>query len=253
MGGKACRPRPACYVHGPVSTYLKVRNVIKRAVGSFSRYQDLDTLYDPAGATALDFGWAGDGIRARELVERGATRVVGFDLWWKQEDIARVTALAQEAGVADRVEFCLADPYVTGFEDNSFDLIVGHYILSHLELERVLEEIRRLLKPGGRAVFAETLAGNPFLRLGRQLTRRVESEPGRPLTEADWALCARYFPGFEHLERELTTIPLMPLNLFLPAGAQRRIAGFAWNLDERLMKRFPRLRRYARLTFLILK
>lgn len=236
-----------------MSAYKQVRNLIGRAVGSFSRYGDLDTLYDPSGATALDFGWAGDGIRARQLVERGATKVVGFDLWWKEDDIERVTELARQAGVADRVEFCLADPYATGFADHSFDLIVGHYILSHLELERALPEIRRILKPGGRAVFAETLAGNPFLRLGRALTHKLEAEPGRPLTEEDWATCARYFTGFEHEERELTTIPLMPLNLLLPVGAQRRLARFAWGLDERLMKRFPRLRRYARLTFLILK
>jgi SAM-dependent methyltransferase len=212
-----------------LSTYKKVRNVIGRAVGSFSRYGDLDTLYDPAAAVALDFGWAGDGIRASQLVKRGATKVVGFDLWWKESDVERVTELARLAGIADQTEFCLADPYATGFADDSFDLIVGHYILSHLDLERALAEIRRILKPGGRAVFAETLS------------------------EKDWATCARYFSGFEHEERELTTIPLMPLNLFLPAGAQERLARFAWGLDERLMKRFPRLRRYTRLTFLILQ
>jgi SAM-dependent methyltransferase len=236
-----------------LSTYKKVRNLIGRMVGSFSRYGDLDTLYDPAGAVTLDFGWAGDGIRASQLVKRGATKVVGFDLWWKEPDVERVTELARLAGIADQTEFCLADPYATGFADDSFDLIVGHHILSHLDLERALTEIRRILKPGGRAVFAETLAGNPFLRLGRALTRKVEAEPGTPLSEKDWATCARHFSGFEHEERELTTIPLMPLNLFLPAGAQQRLARFAWGLDERLMKRFPRLCRYARLTFLILK
>jgi SAM-dependent methyltransferase len=236
-----------------LNAYQRVRNLISRAVGSFSRYGDLDTLYDPAGAVALDFGWAGDGIRAAQMVERGATKVVGFDLWWTESDVERVTQLARQAGHADKVEFCLADPYATGFDDDSFDVIVGHYILSHLDLERALPEIRRILKPGGRAVFAETLAGNPFLRIGRALTSRVEDEPGRPLTEEDWATCARYFSGFEHEERELTTIPLMPLNLLLPAGAQRRLARFAWSLDERLMKRFPGLRKYARLSFLILK
>jgi SAM-dependent methyltransferase len=236
-----------------VSTYLRVRNLIKRAIGSFSRQDDLDTLYEPAGCTILDFGWAGDGIRARGLVARGAQKVVGFDLWWDESDIGRVTELARQEGIEDRVEFCLADPYATGFADDSFDIVIGHHILTHLDLDRVLPEIRRVLRPGGRAVFVEALAHNPFLRLGRKLTRRVESEPGQALTEADWATCARHFPDFEHVERELSTIPLMPLNLFLPAGAQQRLARFAWSVDDRLMKRFPRLRKYARLTFLILK
>ena len=236
-----------------MSSYLRVRNLIKRAIGSFSRHQDLDTFYNPAGATVLDFGWAGDGIRARELVERGATKVVGFDLWWNESDIGRVTELARQAGIEERVEFCLADPYATGFADDSFDIVVGHNILSHLELERALKEIQRILRPGGRAVFVEVLAANPFLRLGRRLTQRVESEPGTPITAADWELCKRYFPGFEHEERELTTIPLMPLNLLLPAGAQKRVARMAWSLDEKLMRWFPGVRKYARLTFLVLK
>jgi SAM-dependent methyltransferase len=236
-----------------VSTYLRVRNLIKRAIGSFSREGDLDTLYDPSGRTILDFGWAGDGIRARALVARGAEKVVGFDLWWDESDIGRVTELARQEGVEERVEFCLADPYATGFADDSFDIVIGHHILTHLDLERVLPEIRRVLRAGGRAVFVEALAHNPVLRLGRTLTRKVESEPGQPLTDADWATCRRYFPEFEHVERELTTIPLMPLNLLLPTGAQQRLARFAWGLDERLMRRFPGLRKYARSTFLILK
>jgi SAM-dependent methyltransferase len=236
-----------------MTLYVRVRNLIRRAIGSFSRFDDLHTLYDPSGKDILDFGWAGDGDRARDLVRRGARRVVGFDLWWDEADVERVTRLARAAGVADRVEFGLADPYSTPYADHSFDVVVGHNIITHLDLERALPELRRLLRPGGRAVFVEPLAHNPVLRAGRALTRRVESEPGHPLTESDWELCAREFPGFQHTERELSTIPLMPLNLLLPAGAQRALARVAWRLDDRLMARFPRLRKHARLTFLVLE
>lgn len=45
----------------------------------------------------------------------------------------------------------------------------------------------------------------------------------------------------------------MPLNLILPVAAQERLARGAWSADERLMARFPGLRKYARITFLVLK
>jgi SAM-dependent methyltransferase len=233
--------------------YARVRGLIARAIGSFSRYGDLDTLYDPRGGDVLDYGWAGDGDRAVALIGRGARRVAGFDLWWTQDDLERVGELMRRAGVREQTDFRLADPYATPFPDDSFDIVMGGSILLHLELDRALSEIRRVLRPGGRGVFVEPLAGNPLLRLGRMLTRSTETEVGHKFTEAEWALCARHFPEFEHVERELCTIPLMPLNLLLPVGAQERLARHVWALDERLMARFPGLRKYARITFLILK
>jgi hypothetical protein len=61
-----------------------------------------------------------------------------------------------------------------------------------------------------------------------------------------------FFPGFRHFERELITVPLMPLNLVLPARARAGLATRVKGWDEHAAAR-PRLRRYARLTFLILQ
>jgi ubiquinone/menaquinone biosynthesis C-methylase UbiE len=253
-GEERRRTLAAANLTSPMSTYVRVRNLIKRALGSFSRFDDLHSFYEPKDRVILDYGWAGDGDRARWLIERGATKVYGFDRWWKDEaDVERVREIMRQAGVADRVEFTRADPYALSYADDSFDVVVGQAILTHLDLDRALPEIRRVLKPGGRGVFVETLGHNPILRAGRIVTKRVDVDPAEPFTESDWEKCAQYFPVFEHTERELTSIPLMPLNLLLPARAQGKLARFAWWLDEKLMKRFPGLRKYARLTFLILK
>jgi SAM-dependent methyltransferase len=233
--------------------YVRVRSLIRRAIGSFSRLGDLDTLYEPQGREILDYGWAGDGDLAVALLGRGARSVSGFDLWWKDEDLDRVRDRMRGLGFDGRTDFRIADPYATPFGDDSFDIVIGHMILLHLDLERALEEIRRVLRPGGRGVFVEPLAHNPLLRAGRMLTRSTRADSGQPFTESDWAVCARHFPGFEHFERELSTIPLMPLNLLLPAGAQEGLARRAWATDESLMSRFPGLRKHARITFLILK
>jgi ubiquinone/menaquinone biosynthesis C-methylase UbiE len=77
-----------------------------------------------------------------------------------------VTALgfnAQRLGL--EVKTARADAESLPFADESFDLVLGHAVLHHLpELRRAFSEFRRVLRPGGRIVFA----GEPS-RLGDAL------------------------------------------------------------------------------------
>ena len=85
------------------------------------------------------------------------------------------------------------------------------------------------------------------------MTPSARTPDEHPLTVADWELCAEIFPEFEHEERELFTIPLMPLNLVLPRRAQKWLARRVWALDDYVLTRFAWTRKHARSTFLILK
>ena len=231
-------------------SYDRVRGLISRAIGAFSTYGELESVYDPRGLEVLDYG-CGRGEQAVALLERGARHVTGFDLSEAEVEAARVRAEAR--GFGSHATFLVADAHRTGFPDASFDLVVGRSILHHLDVDAALAEIRRILRPDGTAVFVEPLAHNPLLRLGRHLTPTARTVDEHPLTEEDWARCAAAFPGFWHFERELVTIPLMPLNLALPAPAQERLATWSHRMDRRLMRRFPSLRKHARLTFLVLQ
>jgi SAM-dependent methyltransferase len=230
--------------------YERVRNLIGRSIGSFSSYGELDALADPAGLVVLDYG-CGRGADAIALVRRGAAHVTGFDV--SESEVEHARAAAHAAGVADRTTFLVADAHATGFPDGAFDLVRGNSVLHHLDLVAALRELRRILRPGGRAVFAEPLAHNPLLRLGRRLTPMARTDDEHPFTAADWETCAAMFPGFRHFERELLTVPLMPLNLVLPARGRAALAHRVRAADVRAIERMPRLRRYARLTFLILE
>jgi hypothetical protein len=102
-------------------------------------------------------------------------------------------------------------------------------------------------------VFLEPLAHNPLLRLGSRFTPSARTPDEHPFTVEDWRLCAEVFPHFWHREVELTSIPLMPLNLVLPRSWQRALARRIRELDDRLLGRYPQLGRFARSTFLVLE
>lgn len=232
------------------TSYHTLRMWIWRALGEFKRNEDQADFYDPAGKIVLDYG-CGPGYLTNELLDRGAVHVTGIDISEGEIEEAHRRAVAD--GVADRASHLVADAHAMPFEDDAFDLIVGDSILHHLELEQALREIRRVLRPGGRAVFMEPLWHSPILRLGRALTPAARTPDEHPLTVADWELCERIFPDFEHHEREFLTIPLMPLNLVLPQQAQKRLARRVHRIDDRVLARYPRTRKYARITFLVLK
>jgi ubiquinone/menaquinone biosynthesis C-methylase UbiE len=238
------------YDEKAATSYHTVRRWIWRTLGEFRRNEDITDFYDPAGKIVLDYG-CGPGYLTKYLFDHGALQVTGIDV--SEGEIEQARESVDSEGFADRSRFLVADAHATGFPDDSFDLIVGSSILHHLDLRIALEELRRILRPGGRAVFLEPLWHNPLLRLGRALTPTARTPDEHPLTASDWKLCASIFDNFQHHEREFLTIPLMPLNLVLPVPAQRRLARRLDALDDRVRERYPATRKYSRITFLVLE
>lgn len=227
-----------------------VRTVIQRSIGEFNSFQQLFDQFDARDKVALDYG-CGRGYITVRLAQMGATSVTGIDLSSAEVDDARRRAI--DNGVSDRITLLVGDAHHTPFPDQSFDLIVGAAILHHLDLEQALREVKRLLRPGGEAVFIEPMWHNPLLRLGRKLSPSARTDDEHPLTTDDWKLCASMFPHFSHMESELLTTPLMPLNVVLPQRGQALLARGVRNADRRLIARFPSWSKYARVTFLHLR
>jgi SAM-dependent methyltransferase len=79
--------------------------------------------------------------------------------------VATLTANARRLGL--EVRAARADAESLPFADASFDLVFGHAVLHHLpDLERAFAELHRVLRPGGRLLFA----GEPS-RVGDRLAR----------------------------------------------------------------------------------
>ncbi|MGH2925096.1 MAG: class I SAM-dependent methyltransferase, partial [Solirubrobacterales bacterium] len=104
---------------------------------------------EPLG-DALEIG-SGTGYFSLNLMQLGLfERLVATDIspGMRTEVRSRAAKLGLEVGTE------VADAERLPFEDRSFDLALGHAVLHHLpDLRRGLEELRRVLRPGGTIMF----------------------------------------------------------------------------------------------------
>lgn len=136
------------------------------------------------GKRVLDLG-CGRGERSVDLLGRGAS-VDGIDI--SPVYVAQAETAAQEAGYdARQFTFVPGDAHHLPYDNATFDLVVGDGILHHLDLDRALAEVHRVLKPGGRALFREPLLDNPLLKAFRALTPKARTEDELPLSGRDLA------------------------------------------------------------------
>jgi SAM-dependent methyltransferase len=123
----------------------------------------LNELGNLSNARVLEIG-AGTAWDSVILARRGA-HVVETDISPVGVEIAR--RRFEDNGVGDRAEAdVMAAEHIT-FPSGSFDLVFGRAVLHHIDAQRAPEEIVRVLKVGGRAVFMEPLSENPVLDFAR--------------------------------------------------------------------------------------
>jgi len=136
----------------------QVLGKLRKVLGS-----ELDRGYD----RSLEIG-AGTGYFSLNLLQAGVvTEATCTDI--SPGMVATLASNAQRLGL--QVKTARADAESLPFSDESFDLVLGHAVLHHLpNLRRAFAEFHRVLRPGGRIVFA----GEPS-RLGD----RIASVPKR--------------------------------------------------------------------------
>ena len=101
------------------------------------------------GAKVLELG-CGLGNLSVDIALAGANQVVGLDLTVRDIEIATINVRRNHPELRGRVEFLAVDlqDYPTG----DFDFIVSKDTFEHvLDLEMMLAQFHRLLKPGGKA------------------------------------------------------------------------------------------------------
>ncbi len=110
-----------------------------------------------ADESALDVG-GGLGGPARILASRSGCHVTVLDL---NETFCRTgAALTARVGLSDRVTFQQGDAQAMPFLDQSFDVAWTQHASMNIPNKRLLyQEIFRVLRPGGRFIFHDHMAG----------------------------------------------------------------------------------------------
>jgi len=181
-----------------------------------------------AGKSALDYG-CGHGMAAVVMARRGAA-VSAFDL--AEDYLTEARRRADANGVT--IEFRPADAHRLPFGDETFDAIWGNAILHHLDLTVAAREIRRVLRPGGIAVFCEPWGGNPLLRWVRRrlpYAGKSRTPDEEPLRERDLERLREGFPdleteGFQLLSMIRRAVRIAPLTAMLDLADRQILAVF---------------------------
>lgn len=215
----------------------------------------LERLGPIKGKRLLDLG-CGAGETSVYFALQGA-QVTALDI--SREMIAVGRKLAEKRGV--QVEFLSAAAEKLPFPDGHFDAVFGNGVLHHVDLLGALGEIRRVLKPGGKAAFIEPLKHNPLISLYRRLAADNRTPTEFPLGFGDFRRMRKVFPRLGHQEFWLFTLYIF-VHFFIMERASPGKVRY-WKkvieesakyeplflplkkMDDWLLGRFPGLGRYC--------
>jgi SAM-dependent methyltransferase len=184
------------------------------------------------GRRALEVG-CGTGVFLERVARSGAS-VHAVDLSadlleQAQRRVARLPNVRLARGNAEALPF----------RDASFDAVYGSSILHHLHLEAALAEAHRVLRPGGRLVFAEPNALNPQLLLlfhVKPLKRRFGVSP-------DELAFTRFHARAVLVRAGFVEVAVEPYDFLHPSTPQRWLK--AVGRASRLLERVPIVREIA--------
>jgi ubiquinone/menaquinone biosynthesis C-methylase UbiE len=189
------------------------------------------------GRTVLEYG-CGDEIMAFDLSPT-ARHVTGIDI----SDVAIHLAerQASQRGLMN-VKFHVDNAEDMHIPDGSVDVVVGSGIIHHLDIERSMQELRRVMREGGVAIFAEPLGHNPVVNWYRNRTPELRTPDEHPLLVRDLKAMARRFrtSRVTYFGMIAPLLGLVSRNVRSSSPLTRAV----WALD-RLVCKVPFFNRYA--------
>lgn len=217
-------PRVSRFTHA-TQAYLADRQAVAISLGS--------------GSGEHELSWFAAG---------GLARIDGYDLSPSRVEIAN--AKAREAGVGDAVRFVCDDIFNLSANPATYDVVILESSLHHFSpLERVVELMKTILKPGGLIFMCEFVGPTRFQWTDRQLEivngiLGVLPEKYRVLPRGDvWrrifrpSLARMYLSDPSEAVESARILPLMEANFHC---LERRNAGGAilYHLFPRLISNF---------------
>lgn len=151
-----------------------------------------DRLGEVDGLRVLDLG-SGLGEASVWFARQGAD-VTALDI--SPGMLHVVERVAERHGVRVRTVVGSASD-LRQFPDGSFDVVYGANLLHHVDIAATLDEVHRVLAPGGRAAFWDPVQYNPVINAYRRMAAAVRTPDEHPLRRADVATMRRRFARVE--------------------------------------------------------
>lgn len=157
----------------------------------------------------LDFA-CGSGENGIYAATCGA-EVIGIDI--SPEGVENATNNAEKFDVSQTCKFLEMDGEEMSFEDNFFDVGVEYGALHHVDLDKALSELSRVIKPKGKMMCLEAMRHNPLIHNYRKRTPhlRTEWEVEHILGVESFDVMKKYFNKVEARYFHLLTLSLVPL------------------------------------------
>jgi ubiquinone/menaquinone biosynthesis C-methylase UbiE len=129
------------------------------------------------GESAVYFALKGARVTATDL-SPGMIQTVGRLATFHKVEVEALVSPGEELSVGD----------------NQFDFVYSANTLHHVtSKQKFMEEIRRVLKPGGRCFLWDPIAYNPVINVYRRMAVKVRTEDESPLKLEDIAMVKSYF------------------------------------------------------------
>jgi 2-polyprenyl-3-methyl-5-hydroxy-6-metoxy-1,4-benzoquinol methylase len=195
------------------------------------RRADFFLEYLRPGMRALEIG-CGTGMFTRLCAPSGAT-IVAVEL------SETLLTEARRDAAFPHVTYEVGDAHALKYADASFDMVYGSSVLHHLEVVPALRELHRVLRPGGRLVFAEPNMLNPQI----YAERHVDWVRRRTGTSPDETAFVRFTLRRQLASAGFVQIEVVPHDFLHPATPAALIPMV--EKVSRLLERMPIVREIA--------
>lgn len=134
--------------------------------------QIIDSITLKQGDIVLDIA-TGTAVIPRRLVDRNqdAQKLFGLDLTFAM--LQRGKTKLQEKNAYRRITLVCASALDIPFKMDVFDVIVCALATHHMDVQTLMKNIHRIVKPGGSAIIADVSASPSWRLLGIKLVLRV--------------------------------------------------------------------------------
>lgn len=157
----------------------------------------------------LIWKWLGGkkGVKGKKLLELGCglgeastyfamngAEVTATDLSGEMLKVAQKVAEAYGARI--ETQKCSADQLPFG--DNTFDIVYVANLFHHVDIDKTVSEVYRVLKKGGILVSWDPLAHNPIINIYRRMASEVRTDDEHPLKIRELYTFKKYFPKVKY-------------------------------------------------------